>query len=139
MATEDLFHELCYYTLAQPREEFMHQYVVDAYGAQTVAASDKPIRLVFALVGLYLHVELQYSGRDVQRIHSKLAQRKFPLPQISVPVSRGTVGIADVLDVPAGPGRDRKIEEWCKSVWAAYSQNRNAIVRLLDRIAQQMA
>lgn len=58
MATEDLFHELTYYTLTRSREEFMHQYVVDAYGAQTASASDKPIRLVFALIGLYLQSSL---------------------------------------------------------------------------------
>jgi len=134
-----LYHELCYYTLAQPREEFMHQYVVDAYGAQTATASDKPIRLVFALVGLYLHVELGCNGRQVQRIHTQLAQRKPSLPQINVPASRGTVSVTDVLSAAPGPERDRKIEDWCKSVWAAYSHNRNAIVGLLGSLSPQKA
>ena len=137
MATEDLFHELTYYTLTRSREEFMHQYVVDAYGAQTASASDKPIRLVFALIGLYLHVELGCSGKQVQRIHAKLAQRKPPLPQISIPASRGTVSIADVLKAQPGPERDRKIEDWCKSIWAAYDHNRSTIVDLLGSLAPQ--
>ena len=108
-ATEDLFHELAYYTLAQPREEFMHQYVVDAYGAQTASAFDKPIRLAFALIGLYLHVELGCNGRQVQRIHTRLARRKPQLPRISIPASRGIISVADVLKAPPGPERDRKI------------------------------
>jgi hypothetical protein len=139
MAAEDLFHELSYYTLAKRGEEFIHQYVVDAYGAQSASASDKPIRLVFALVGLYLHVELGCDGRQVQHIHTKLAQRKPVLPQICIPASRGTVSVADVLNVPPGPERDRKIENWCNSVWAANSHNRKAIVDLLGNLAPQKA
>lgn len=139
MATEDLFHELSYYTLAQRREEFIHQYVVDAYGAQSASASVKPIRLVFALVGLYLHVEHGCNGRQVQRIHTQLAQRKPALPQISVPASRGALSIVDVLNVPPGPERDRKIEDWCKSVWAAYSHNRKAVIGLLGNLVPQKA
>jgi hypothetical protein len=137
VATEVLFHELAYYTLAQPREEFIHQYVVDAFAAQTASAADKPIRLVFALVGLYLHVERGCNGREVQRVHMELAQHKRLFPEISIPVSRDTVTITDVLNAPPGPERDRKIEEWCESVWAAYSHNRNAILGLLDDAAPQ--
>lgn len=131
MASPDLFHELSYYTLAHPGEEFLHQYAVDAYGAQTANASDKPIRLVFALVGLYLHVELGCNGRQVQRIHTELAQRKPALPQIRIPASRGRISVSDVLNALPGPERDRKIEDWCESVWAAYSHNRNTIAGLL--------
>lgn len=139
MSTEDLFHELSYYTLTQPREEFIHQYVVDAYGAQSASASDKPIRLIFALVGLYLHVELGCNGKQVQHIHTKLAQRKPALPQINIQTSMGAVSVADVLNVPPGPERDRKIEDWCNSVWATYSHNREAIVDLLGDLAPQKA
>lgn len=117
----------------------MHQYVVDAYGAQTAGASEKPIRLVFALVGLYLHVELGCNGRQVQRIHTQLAQRKPSLPQIDVPASRGTVSVTDVLNAAPGAERDRKIEDWCKSVWTAYSHNRNAIAGLLGIPSPQKA
>ena len=139
MATQDLFHELAYYTLARSRDEFMHQYVVDAYGAEVASASDKPIRLVFALVGLYLHVERGYNGREVQHIHTKLARRKTRLPQISIPASRGAVSVSDVLNSAPGPERDRKIEDWCKSVWAAYSHNRDTIVSLLGGLVPQKA
>lgn len=137
MTTEALFHELSYYTLAQRGEEFIHQYAVDAYGAQSASTSDKPIRLVFALVGLYLHVELGCNGRQVQHVHTRLAQRKHALPRISIPESRGAISVADVLDVPPGQRRDRKIDEWCGSVWAAYSHNREAITGLLGELASE--
>lgn len=135
MTTEDPFHQLAGYTLEHPGEDFIHQYIVDAYGAQTASPSDKPIRLVFALVGLYLHTELGLNGREVQRMHARLAQRKSQLPQISIPESRGAVTVADVLEAPPGPERDRKIEDWCLSVWKAYRQNRAAIVRVARAVA----
>src|SRR5438067_3221775 len=49
------------------------QHVVDAYAAQTARASTKPITLAFALVGLYLHLEKNQTGKQVQRVHMLLA------------------------------------------------------------------
>lgn len=137
MGNDNLFHELSYYTLAQPRDEFIHQYVVDAYGAQTASPSNKPTRLVFSLVGLYLHVDRGCNGREVQRIHTKLARRRPRFPEIDIPSSRGAVSIADVLDVPPGPERNQKIDEWCKSVWLAFRHNRGKIEELLGDLVPQ--
>lgn len=115
----------------------MHQYVVDAYAAQTACASDKPIRLAFALVGLYLHVELGLNGRQVQRVHTVLARRKRPLPSLDIPESRGVLSMEDVLDAAPGPERNHRIEAWCQSVWDAYGHNRDAVVGLLGDLAVQ--
>jgi hypothetical protein len=71
MATDldDLYHELSCYTLAHPDPSFIHQHIVDAYTAQHARETTKPIALVFALIGLYLHVEKNFTGRQVQRFH----------------------------------------------------------------------
>jgi hypothetical protein len=53
---QDIYTELCYYTQAHGEAPFIHQHVVDAFAAQTAKENDKPIKLAFALVGLYLHV-----------------------------------------------------------------------------------
>ena len=50
----ELYHELSAYTLSHPDPSFIHQYVVDAFAAQTADENTKPIALTFALVGLYL-------------------------------------------------------------------------------------
>src|ERR1700733_15180069 len=71
---EDLYHELSCYTLAHPDPSFIHQHIVDAYTAQHADETTKPIALVFALIGLYLHVEKNFTGRQVQRFHRKLAK-----------------------------------------------------------------
>ena len=75
-ADEDLYHELCAYTLAHPSPAFIHQHVVDAFAAQRATEQTKPIGLTFALAGLYLHVEKGFSGKQVQRAHMDMGRRK---------------------------------------------------------------
>ena len=71
---DDLYHELSYYTLAHRDPSFIHQHIVDAYTAQHANETTKPIAVVFALIGLYLHIEKNFTGRQVQRFHMKLAK-----------------------------------------------------------------
>ncbi|MDE2054068.1 MAG: hypothetical protein KGI62_05215, partial [Xanthomonadaceae bacterium] len=112
-----------YYTLAHLSADFIHQYVVDAFAAQLASTSDKPIRLAFALVGLYLHVECHYNGKEVQRAHQAIAtiNNKRAWPTFLLPEHRGNVTIADVLAANAGADRDGVIDMWCRSVWDAFS------------------
>jgi Family of unknown function (DUF5946) len=124
---------LQFYTLAHGSPEFIHQYVVDAWMAQHADARTKPIAITFALVGLYLHVERGFTGRQVQLAHVALARRKeawspFPLPDV-----RGRMTPTDVMAAPAGPERDHAIDAWCASVWAPYTASRATLVDLLTR------
>ena len=54
MTSEAAYHELCYYTLTLGDPAFIHQHVVDAFAAQQADEQTKPIKVTFALVGLYL-------------------------------------------------------------------------------------
>jgi hypothetical protein len=123
------YEELYAYTMN--RAGFILQHVVDAHTAQTASQSTSPIGLVFALVGLYLHVERQFSGLDVQRVHRRLARAKRQWPPVDLPRDRGHVTAADVLGARPGPERDGAIDEWCQSVWAVYRHTRQTIVDLL--------
>jgi len=38
-------------------------------GKQAAKENDKPIKLAFALASLYLHVENEFTGRQVQLAH----------------------------------------------------------------------
>jgi hypothetical protein len=125
------YDELYVYSMGRPG--FILQHVVDAHAAQTATHDTKPIGLVFALVGLYLHVEKQFSGQEVQRVHMVLGQQKPDWPAIHLPHTRGNVTPADVLDAPAGPDRDRVIDEWCASVWEAFRDSRESVTALLGR------
>lgn len=128
---EHAYHELTAYTLSHRNPAFVHQHVVDAYAAQHAAANDKPIRLAFALLGLYLHLERNFTGRQVQRLHKQLADRTHSWPTFPLPAHRGAMTAVDVLAVPAGEARDWAIEEWCRSVWSTYAGSRPAVEALL--------
>jgi hypothetical protein len=124
------YDELYVYTMSRPREAFVLQHVVDAWAAQTADGLTKPIKIVFALLGLYLHLEHGYSGLRVQQVHMQLGKQPA-WPSIALPADRGAVTPADVLTAPAGDARDRAIDAWCASVWAAYGGSRPAIVEFL--------
>ena len=135
MATDrnrDAYDELCCYTLSHDGVEFIHQHVVDAFAAQDAKADDKPIRLAFALVGLYLHVENGFSGREVQLAHMKLARTKQAWPTFDLPVDRGEITAATVISAPP-EARDETIHKWARSVWNAYSDERGRIETLLSQ------
>lgn len=127
---EELFHELMYYTLAHPDPSFIHQNVVDAYAAQTADDHTKNITIVFSLIGLYLYLEKNFTGRQVQRAHMTLAQRRKQWPRPALPHDRGSIFISDVVAASPGPPRDVMIHKWCASVWDAYQPTRGQIVDL---------
>ena len=124
------YDQLYAYTMGRPG--FILQHVVDAHGAQTATAESKPMGIVFALVGLYLHVEKHFSGRQVQNVHTQLATRKRAWPVVDLPSARGDLTVADVLAAPAGRERDLAIDAWCVSVWNAFHASRPHILSLLQ-------
>lgn len=131
MTFEDAYHQLCYYSLADQDPAFIHQHVVDAFAAQHADEQTKPIKLTFALIGLYLHVEKQFSGKRVQRVHTHLAATKRVWPSLALPGDRGSLTVADVLAAPAGPERDKAIHAWCVSVWQAFRNCRQTVMEWL--------
>ncbi|HWP45859.1 MAG TPA: DUF5946 family protein [Candidatus Limnocylindrales bacterium] len=127
----EAYHELQCYTLAHGDPAFIHQHVVDAWTAQQANEQTKPIALTFALVGLYLHIEKGFSGRQVQRVHMALARSKRNWPSFALPRERGSITVRQVMATPAGPGRDKAIEAWCVSVWDAFRGSHEEVVDLL--------
>jgi len=128
-AEKAAYDEVYVYTMGRPR--FILQHVVDAHTALTVTAASKPIAIVFALVGLYLHLEKGFEGRPVQQAHERLGRHKRQWPEILLPDDRGAMTAVDVLAAPAGAERDAAIDRWCESVWKAFAGRRDATVRLL--------
>lgn len=125
------YDELSYYTLSCRDPEFIHQYIVDAFAAQTANENTKPIALAFALIGLYLHQELNYTGAQVQCAHMLLGKKRKNWPKFELPKNRGDMTVADVLNVPAGPVRDQAIKKWSLSVWQAYDKIHQQVKDLL--------
>ncbi len=128
---QDAYNELCGYTLTRGDPSFIHQLVVDAFAAQQATTDTEPIKLTFALVGLYLRVEKRSTGRWIQRVHAQLARRKQQWPTLLLPQSRGSMSAIDVMHAPAGGERDQAIDAWCASVWAAFRASHQAVAQLL--------
>lgn len=131
MTQAEAYEAICYYTLSLGDVDFIHQHVVDAFAAQTAAEGGKPIGLTFALVGLFLHVEHGFSGREVQRAHMKLATARREWPRFPLPEHRGDITAIDVEQASAGAERDRMIDLWTSSVWNAFRHERAVVEKLL--------
>jgi hypothetical protein len=125
------YDELASYTLSHGEPAFIHQHVVDAFAAQRATEESKPIGVAFALIGLYLHVERGRTGREVQQAHMRLGRRRRQWPTFDLPPTRGEITIHDVVAVTPGPERDRAIDDWCASVWQAWSGSKERVVALL--------
>jgi len=132
---QDIFHELSYYTVAHPSPTFIHQHVVDAFAAQTADKDTKPIKITFALLGLYLFLEKDFTGRQVQLAHMKIAtiKNRVEWPKIIYPEGRGSTTVSNVLQSPPGKERDLMIKKWCQSVWEAYSDSQIQVVDFLNK------
>ncbi len=126
-----LYDKLTLYTLAHADPSFIHQHVVDAYAAQRATEDSKPIKVFFALVGLYLHVERDRSGKEVQQEHVRHGKSKTAWPQLHIPRQRGSVTVADVMKAQPGKERDRMIDKWCLSVWEAWKTEDHSLVSLI--------
>jgi hypothetical protein len=127
---EDLYNELASYTLELRDPEFIHQHIVDAYAVQHAGPGTKPIAIVFGLVGLYLYLEKNFTGRQVQRAHMQLARHRREWVAPSIPPQRATIGVADVLAAPPGPPRQAVIRDWCEAIWQDWHDARPQIVAL---------
>jgi hypothetical protein len=129
----NLMNELSYYTLAHGDPAFIHQHVVDAYGAQHVRQSASKIGAAFTLAGLYLAVERRFTGRQVQKMHMAMARASKQWPRFDPPDDSGRLTVADVLAVEAGPSRDEAIMRWCDSVWTAWSAEHDRARAMVDQ------
>jgi hypothetical protein len=126
----DAYDELYVYTMG--RKNFILQHVVDANIAQEAPAVNPPtIGVIFALAGLYLHVEKGFTGAQVQNAHKVMGTFKRSWPNVVWPKERGIMTAQAVMAMRAGPERDDAIHEWCKQVWAAFSANRSTLASLL--------
>jgi hypothetical protein len=129
-ADQEIYDELSFYTLGLRDDAFLHQNIVDAYAAQHVDEHTKPIRTIFALIGLYLTLEKGFTGRQVQQMHMRLARQRKQWPLLTPPEMTAKITVADVLSAAPGERRDKAIRDWCAAVWAIWQPQRDTIVEL---------
>lgn len=130
-------YELTFYTLQRGDPFFIHQVLVDAYGAQHYKHGAPTIGLAFALIGLCLLLEHDYTGKEVQDAHIRLAKLNKTWPLFAVPKHRGKLTVADALAEVPGEKRDAAIIAWASTVWSAYGaehENVRAVLRTYGEI-----
>jgi hypothetical protein len=132
---EQAYIELSFYTLAHPDISFIHQHVADAQTAQTADKNTKPISIIFSLVGLFLYVEKNYTGKQIQQFHMNMSKNKRTWPSVVLPAKRGAINASDVLAISPGPERDNMIHKWCVSVWDAYKDSHETIKDLAEQFS----
>ena len=127
----ELFNELSGYTLSQYNAEFIHQYSGDAYGAQHAGAPTKNIRVIFALIGLCLAVEHNFTGRQAQLLHMKIPKQEWMI--LTPPEQRGNITVADVVAANSDEEKKEMIMKWVRSVWESWFQHHVYIREVVAR------
>jgi hypothetical protein len=124
---QETYDELTLYTLTHGDQSFIHQNIVDAYAAQSADENTKPVKVAFALMGLFLYLEKNYTGKQVQVAHMRMAKEKKVWPTFTLPRDRGKITVAEVLGAEPGAIRDVLIHKWCDSVWEAWNQSHQSV------------
>lgn len=128
---QELLNELALYTLELRDPDFIHQHIVDAWAVQHAGQSSKPIGVVFGLIGLYLYLEKNFTGRRVQLAHMQLARRRKHWTAPPLPAQQhAAIRVADVVAAPPGPVRNAMIHRWCETVWQNWQHARPQIAAL---------
>ncbi len=132
MSLINKYNDLAYYTLSMQDAYFTHQHVVDAFAAQTATEDTKPITITFALVGLHLFIEKDYTGKEVQKFHTWMSNNKMDWPVFILPHNKGEITIDHVLEATTIETRKDRIKQWCTSIWSAFNKNHTAIQQVAD-------
>ena len=128
----DLYNELSYYSLThRDKDYFVHQHVVDAYGAQHASKEDKPMKIAFALIGLCLLVNYKYTGRQIQKAHVELAKTRRVWPLFKAPEKKANINISDILLTKTYSSRDALIKEWATAVWKTWENQHQAVLLIV--------
>jgi len=130
-ACRQLYDELSAYTLSLQDADFPHQFAVDTYAAQHAGANVKPIGITFALVGLYLACEHNYTGRQVQKAHMLLARTPKQWPSFRPPAAKASLTVHDVLNTPEHERNDM-LRAWAKAVWSIWESEHTKVAAFVQ-------
>ena len=118
-----------------------HQLTVDTYPAQHSRPDGPPIATAFALIGLHLALDENWSGVAVRDAHQRLAEDSKLWPVFRPPASLGTIDrtILDVaVSASANEHRDA-LERWARAVWSVWRVECPGVETLLSDRRMQVS
>lgn len=104
---------------------FIHWHAVDTFTAQNAHENTKPITITFA--GLYLMLEKNFTGKEVQNAHIKMAKPRKTWLEFNLPKHKGDITIEDVIITPPSSMLDDAIFKWCASIWDDYTESHGKV------------
>ncbi|MFC0039359.1 DUF5946 family protein [Actinomadura rayongensis] len=130
----ELYGEVIAFGMAHPAElGRWHQTCTDAYRLQHLAPSTKPITTAFALNALYLVFERGFTGVQAREAHGYLADTVAAWPEFERAPSVGAVTVFDVAMAGTVAEHADRVQEWGRSVWAAWSHVHADVAAMTDR------
>jgi len=127
------YQQLSFFTLSQNYTEFIHQLIVDAYGAQHSGPTTKSIRTIFSLIGLCLVTENNFTGRQVQKVHSIIPKQQWQ--KLTAPTVPVTFTVADVLNSGSDEERIMAIKKWGRSEWERWEEYHEHVRKIIKGIS----
>ncbi|HSW96377.1 MAG TPA: DUF5946 family protein [Candidatus Saccharimonadales bacterium] len=127
-----LYEEISADTLSLHDKDFIHQLIVDTYTAQHVGAKMKPIMITFALIGLYLTFEHNYTGKQVQSAHILLANQSKEWPSFIPPKEKASITVLDIVQ-NSDSMKQEMIKKWGKAVWGIWQPEHENITKLVKK------
>jgi hypothetical protein len=125
-----IFGEILSREYSDIRYARVHHLTVNAYAAQH-PGTPSPRSITSAavhLIGLHLILDRAYDPVRATRAMQRAASRKTAFRWLPPPVSLGEMTVLDVRGVEDPPEYARCVEQWTRSVWAAWAPH-HATVR----------
>ena len=126
------YYELTALTLSLRDAEFIHQVAVDAYAAQHFSDDMKPIRLAFALIGLYLACQKGYTGKEVQKAHMQLGKVRRDWPGFGKPLRVNALTVVEVMNGINKKNCREQVMNWANTVWKDWSPAHETVKKLVN-------
>jgi hypothetical protein len=119
----------------------LHQLTVDAYGAQHSGGDGRGIRIAYSLVGLYLALDLGWSGLAVRKAHQRMGRPQpdwpaFVRPRESRSPTVFDVALEGVREGSVG-GHAAAVQRWSAAVWADWESLHPEVAALAARVVPQ--
>ena len=130
---QELYNELCAWSLSRRDGGFVHQFVVDCWALQHATEETKPIGTVFPLISLYLHLEHDYTGRQAQLAHMQLAKQRRDWPRMPLPKNNVQFSVSEIWSLESDGERDRAIDRWCQMTWETWKDSHEEIRKLVTQ------